>query len=90
MRKRTKLESGLGERLFMLIRVVYQNDKHDMVKPFILDSLISANRLKKFLRSDGWATIGTDRLRGMGGQFSGFERRKNTIHIKKPDYSLSL
>jgi hypothetical protein len=74
----------------MLIRVVYKNDKHDMVKPFFLDSLISENKLKKFLRSNGWATIGIDRLRGVGGQFSGIERRKNTIHVKKLTYSLSL
>jgi hypothetical protein len=74
----------------MLIRVVYQNDKHDMVKPFILDSLIYTNRIKKFLRSNGWATIGTDLIRGMGGHFNGFERRKNIPYIHKTDYSLFL
>jgi hypothetical protein len=74
----------------MLIRVIYQSDKHDMVKPFILDSLISENKIKKFLRSDGWATIGTDRLRGTGGPFNGFERRKNIPCIQKTDYSLFL
>jgi len=74
----------------MLIRVVYQSDKHDMVKPFILDSLISEKKIKKFLRSGGWATIGTDRLRGIGGPFSGFERRKNIPYIQKTDYSLFL
>ena len=74
----------------MLIRVIYQNDKHDMVKPFILDSLISEKKIRKFLRSDGWATIGTDRLRGMGGPFNGFERRKNIPYIQKTDYSLFL
>jgi hypothetical protein len=74
----------------MLIRVIYQNDKHDMVKPFILDSLISEKKIRKFLRSDGWATIGTDRLRGMGGHFNGFERRKNITYTEKTDYSLFL
>ena len=72
----------------MLIRVIYQNDKHDMVKPFMLDSLISENKLKKFLRSDGWATIRTDRLRGMGGHYNGFERRKNVSSTEKINYSL--
>jgi hypothetical protein len=74
----------------MLIRVIYQNDKHDMVKPFMLDSLISENKLKKFLRSDGWTTIRIDRLRGMGGHFNGSERRKNIPYTEKTDYSLFL
>ena len=74
----------------MLIRVIYKNDKHDMVKPFMLDSLLSENKLKKFLRADGWATIGSDRLRGMGGHFNGFERRKNIPSTEKTDYSLFL
>jgi len=74
----------------MLIRVIYQNDKHDMVKPFILDSLLSTNKIKKFLRSDGWASIGIDRMRGAGGYFDGFERRKHSPNIEKTDYSLSL
>jgi hypothetical protein len=51
--------------------------------------LISENKIMKFLRSDGWATIGTDRLRGMGGHFNGFERRRN-IPLEKTDYSLLL
>ena len=72
----------------MLIRVIYQNDKHDMVKPFILDSLISEKKIRKFLRSDGWATIGTDRLRGMGGHYNGFERRKNITYAENPVFSM--
>jgi hypothetical protein len=72
----------------MLIRVVYQNDKHDMVKPFILDALIYANRIKKFFRSNVWATIGSDLTRGMGGDFNGVERRKYIPYTGKTDYSL--
>jgi hypothetical protein len=52
--------------------------------------LISEKKIRKFLRSDGWATIGTDRLRGMGGHFNGFERRKNITYTEKTDYSLFL
>lgn len=59
----------------MLIRVIYQNDKHDMVKPHHLDELISSNKIKKFLRSQGWVTIGVDPVRGMGGTYNGPERR---------------
>ena len=64
----------------MLIRVVYQNNKHDLVKPFLLDKLIISGRVKKFLRSDGWATIGVAPLRGNGGyygRYNGVERRNN-------------
>jgi hypothetical protein len=61
----------------MLIRVVYQNDKHDMIKPLLLDGFISSNKIKKFLRSEGWTTVGTDQIRGKGGYYEGPERRKN-------------
>ena len=61
----------------MLIRVIYQNDKHDMIKPVLLDSFMSSNKIKKFLRSEGWITIGTDQIRGKGGHYEGPERRKN-------------
>ncbi len=66
----------------MLIKVVYRNDKHDMIKPFLLDSLISLNEIKRFLRSDGWTTIGIDKTRGKGGYggyYEGIERRKNVL-----------
>jgi len=60
----------------MLIRVIYQDDRYDMVKPFILDSLLSADRIKKFLRSNGWAAPSSDRTRGIGGLYDGEERRQ--------------
>jgi hypothetical protein len=63
----------------MLIKVVYRNDKHDMIKPFLLDSFIFSNKIKKFLRSDGWTTIGIDKTRGKGGYYEGIERRKNIL-----------
>jgi len=59
----------------MLIRVMYQDDKFDMVKPLILDGLIASGRLKKFFRLEGWATIGIDPIRGRGSRYEGPERR---------------
>lgn len=73
--------------LNMLIRVVYQNDKHDMVKPFFLNTLLSVNKIKKFRRSEGWATVGVDRMRGMGGYHDGYEKRKNIMYGGKAQYS---
>jgi hypothetical protein len=65
----------------MLIKVIYQNDKHDMVKPMMLDTLLFANKIKKFLRSEGWITVGVDTIRGTGGYYEGPERRRNDTQL---------
>ncbi len=61
----------------MLISVVYQDDKHDSVKPFLLDALIASGQVKKFLRSDGWATVGISPMRGNDRTYKSYnvERR---------------
>ncbi len=64
----------------MLIRVMYKDNKYDMVKPFSLDKLIMSGRIKKFLRSEGWATIGVDPIRGHSGSYEGQERRSPRIY----------
>ena len=61
----------------MLIRVIYHNAKHDMIKPLLLDHFISSNKIIKFLRSDGWTTVGTDQIRGKSVYYEGPERRMN-------------
>ena len=67
----------------MLIKVMYQNEKYDMVKPSILEALLPSGKLKKFFRSGGWATMGIDPIRGKGGSYEGLERRKIST-IKQP------
>ena len=47
----------------MLISVIYQDDTHDLVKPFLLNELLAAGKVKRFLRSDGWAIVGTSPMR---------------------------
>lgn len=59
----------------MLIWVMYQDGNFDIVKSFLLDKLITSNKIKKFLRLDGWATIGFSQIRGIGGSYKGTERR---------------
>jgi hypothetical protein len=54
---------------------MYTNMKYDMVRVSRLDDLIASGKIKKFLRSDGWATIGISPLRGMGGNYNGNDRR---------------
>ncbi|MEW6569961.1 MAG: GSU3473 family protein [Nitrospirota bacterium] len=63
----------------MLIEVVYNDNKHDMVDPFLLDELITSGKIKRFLRSEGWATIGSDPIRGTGGLYKGPERRNYSL-----------
>jgi len=60
----------------MLIRVMYDDGKFDMVKPQMLDALLTSGRLTSFKRSDAWAVIGRDTLRSSRSQgHQGIERR---------------
>ena len=60
----------------MLIRVMYNDGKFDMVKPQILDALLAADRLTSFKRSGSWAVVGRDTLRSSRSQgHQGVERR---------------
>ena len=63
----------------VLIEVFFQNNQFGMIKPLLLDKLISADRIKKFRRSEGWATIGIDPIRGTGGYYSGRDRRNKSV-----------
>lgn len=70
----------------MLVRIMYQNDKYDMVKTSALDELISSGRLKKFHRSQEWVTLGVDPVRGRGGLYKGPERRKNFLQSIRTEF----
>jgi hypothetical protein len=60
----------------MMIRVMYSDGRFDLVKPTMLNQLLEQNILASFKRSDGWAVIGRDPLRGSGGtNYRGPERR---------------
>lgn len=63
-----------------MIRVMYRNGKYDMVHPFFLETLITSGRVLKFLRTEGWITIGKDPVRGRGGTYDGPERRKQVTY----------
>jgi len=47
----------------MLIRVIYSNGRHDMVKPELLDRLIDDQKVRHFRRASGWTTPGRDPVR---------------------------
>jgi hypothetical protein len=47
----------------MLINVIYQNGKYGLVEDTEFDELIMQGKIKKFLSSTGWCTIGADPIR---------------------------
>ena len=47
----------------MMIRVMYLDGTTDMVRPPLLQLLLATGKIQKFRRSDGWVTVGIDRLR---------------------------
>jgi len=61
----------------MLVQVNWTNNKYDYVEDFMLDSLIEAGGVARFLRSSGWVTIGVDPVRSTPPtvDLSGSERR---------------
>lgn len=65
----------------MLIRVLYTNNTYDMVKDSRLDDLIASKKVVKFERANGWVTVGSDQVRGMGGTYWGPERRSRKVWV---------
>lgn len=68
----------------MIIWVMYNNSKYDMIKDIYLDELIGQKRIEKFYRSDGWVKIGVDPVRGAGGSgYHGPERRRKIDSLRE-------
>ena len=61
----------------MLIRIIYKNNLYDMIKPYFIDNLIKSDKVKMFLRSEGWVFVGCDKIRTKNVNFTGPDRRKN-------------
>ncbi len=59
----------------MNMRVVFQDNKEGLIDAALLDQMISADRIKMFMRSAGWAMVGINPIRGSGGMYDGVERR---------------
>lgn len=60
----------------MMIRVMYNDGRYDLVKESMLDLLLATRKLTGFLRSSGWAIIGRDPIRGAAAEsYKGPERR---------------
>lgn len=68
----------------MLVQVNWTNTRYDYVKDFMLDSLIEAGVVARFLRSSGWVTVGVDPVRTSSSrqQYQGVERRTaHRLHV---------
>ena len=63
----------------MMVRILYHNNRYDMVKSTRLDDLISSKSVAKFQRSSGWVTIGVDPIRSPKSSlpYNGPERRSD-------------
>ena len=61
----------------MLVQVNWTNNRYDYVNDYMLDSLIEAGVVARFLRSTGWVTIGVDPVRSAKqlNTYNGPERR---------------
>ncbi|WP_085812350.1 GSU3473 family protein [Geoanaerobacter pelophilus] len=61
----------------MLVQVNWTNNRYDYVNDYMLDSLIEAGVVARFLRSTGWVTVGVDPIRSANHprMYNGPERR---------------
>jgi hypothetical protein len=60
----------------MLIRVMYDDGRFDMVNQDALDDLLNQQVLTSFKREAGWAVVGRDQLRSSNrDSYQGMERR---------------
>jgi hypothetical protein len=62
----------------MLISVVYENGRQDMVKPYVLDRLIDKQEITSFRRSSGWVVLGRDPIRASQRKIYCIPERRET------------
>lgn len=70
------LRSGRENGSNKSIKIIWLDEKYDLVKPDLLNNLISANKIMKFKRAEGWVTIGIDQIRKQNCAYRGTERRR--------------
>jgi len=62
----------------MMLHVQYLNNRYDFVNTRTLDRLIAAREIQRFRRPSDkrWIDVYFDPIRGLGGRYSGPDRRK--------------
>jgi hypothetical protein len=65
----------------MLIRVQYQNNLYGIVDSPTLDWLLLGKTVRRFYRPSEkrWVDVYRDPIRGLGGDYSGFDRRQTDM-----------
>ena len=61
----------------MGVSVIYEDGMMDVVDPQRLQTLIDADSIVKFQRSDGWVYLGIDPVRTANSGYQGPEKRMN-------------
>jgi hypothetical protein len=67
-----------------MIKVIYTIQTSGTVEDLLIDELIATEKIVAFCRSSSWIVIGRDPVRGMGGEYSGPERRKREKGLAMP------
>jgi len=73
----------------MNMKVIFQNDREGVIDAGNLDQMISVDKIKMFMRSDGWAMAGISPVRGYGGAYDGIEKRGSFIFDAKNGYKIA-
>lgn len=63
----------------MLIPIVYQDGRYDLVKPNLLDQMLENSAISRFRRSDGWVDVATGPLRRGRRMYCLPERRSEAL-----------
>ena len=86
------MTDGITGNNMKLIKVIYIDNTAGVVKSPSLEQLIVSGKIVAFRRSEGWAKVGRDPIRGNGGRYEGPERRVSTrnnhlpfVETPKPD-----
>jgi len=61
---------------------MYQDGKIGMVEFSQLDQLIQSQKIKQFMRSEGWVTLGIDSIRESDEEYNNPERRQDFRRTK--------
>ncbi len=67
----------------MILYVQYQDNRYDFVNTQILDRLLAEKEIRRFRRpsEQRWIDVDTDPVRGLGGHYSGPDRRRGNIRL---------
>jgi len=66
----------------MFITVMYRNGKIGMVEDNQLNHLIHSHKIIKFMRMEGWVTIGSDSIRKFDEEYKSPEKRQGLKKTK--------